>query len=263
MPEAEGIEFSVDEWVRKLRQQAEDSREYRHALYQKVGLSGKKMILDVGCGTGAVTHDISELTAGQITGIDIDDGKLDEAKKALAHVSNVEFKRADVLDLPFEDGTFDLVVFNIVLVYVEDQQSALDEMARVTAKGGHVLATLEPDYASRISYPEDPFSPLFVKNMEAIGADVHTGRKLKPLFTRAGLRTEVGIETAGDYVVMKDDAKLLKRFNDDFWLLEKIFSGNGWHEDKIEEYRIEMGERIENGLQFGFTPCFYAIGTKV
>ena len=42
-----------------------------------------KKILDVGCGTGAVTRDIARLTKGKVLGIDIDKKKLKHAEKLL------------------------------------------------------------------------------------------------------------------------------------------------------------------------------------
>ena len=171
--------------------------------------------------------------------------------------------KANVLDLPFEDETFDLVTFNIVLVYIKDQQKAVNEMARVTRKNGVVLATLEPDYAGRIDYPENPATLLILKNMEEIGADLYTGRKLKYLFSKAGLKTEFGIDTESDYILLKGDKKRLDMFLNQFWVLEKLFQKNGWTKKQIKEYKSEEIKRIENGLSFSFTPCFYAIGRKI
>lgn len=263
MSDNEDDYWNIEDWIKKLKQQAEDSREYRHALYDKVDLKNKKEILDVGCGTGAVTLDIAQSTSGNVTGIDIDSEKLGEAEKVLSNIPNIKLMEADVLDLPFEDETFDLVVFTVVLIYIKDQLKALNEMARVTKKDGYVMATLEPDYASYISYPEDPITPLVTKNMEYLGADIFTGRKLKFLFSSAGLKTEVGIETAGDLIITRDDAKILKMFNEQFWVVEKIFKKFDWTEEEIEQYRKEMEKRKKMGTQFGFMPSFYAIGKKV
>lgn len=256
-------EWAINDWIKKLKQQAEDSSEYRHTLYEKVDLTNKKRILDVGCGTGAVTLDIAHSTKGEVLGIDIDKEKFQEAIKVLSSVPNIRLMEADVLDLPFMNETFDLVVFSVVLIYIKGQQRAINEMARVTKKQGYVMATIEPDYASYICYPENPFKPMLLKYMEELGADIYTGRKLKTLFSTAGLKTEVGIETAGDYIIMKDDTQLYKRFTDQFWVIEKVFKKNDWSEEEIERYRSEMEERWKKGLQFGFMPTFYAIGKKV
>ncbi|MBU7029279.1 MAG: class I SAM-dependent methyltransferase, partial [Theionarchaea archaeon] len=148
-----------DEWARILKKQAEYTKEYRYALYKKVDMQTRKNILDVGCGTGAVTEDIAALTEGRITGIDIDDRKLEYAKKELP--GHVNLMVADVLNLPFKDNTFDLVAFSIVLTHIREQQKAVTEMTRVTQKNGIVLATMEPDYAGRVTYPEHEADQVF------------------------------------------------------------------------------------------------------
>ena len=125
MSKQDDAEWTTQEWVKKLRQQARDSMEYRHRLYERVDLANRERVLDVGCGTGAITVDLAEHTGGHVIGVDIDEAKLEEARKVLSHVPNVEFRNADAQDLPFDDGTFDLVVFNLVLIYVPDQQRAL------------------------------------------------------------------------------------------------------------------------------------------
>jgi ubiquinone/menaquinone biosynthesis C-methylase UbiE len=263
MSDNEKVYWNIEDWIKKLKQQAEDSREYRHELYDKVDLKNKKEILDVGCGTGAVTLDIAQSTSGNVTGIDIDSEKLEEAKKVLSNIPNIKLMEADVLDLPFEDETFDLVVFTVVLIYIKDQQKAITEMARVTKKDGFVLATLEPDYASYISYPGDIIGPLVTKHMERLGADVKTGRKLKYLFSSAGLKTEMGLETAGDFIIMRDDDKLLENFYKSVWVLDKLLKGFDWTEKEIEKYSNSMEKKWKMGTQFAYLPSFYAIGKKV
>jgi ubiquinone/menaquinone biosynthesis C-methylase UbiE len=259
----ENFDWTTSDWIKKLKQQAEDSSEYRHKLYKKVNLKNKKKILDVGCGTGAVTLDIAGLTNGEVTGIDIDSEKLKEAERVLSNVPNIKLIEADVLDLPFEDDTFDLVVFTIVLIHVKDQQKAISQMVRVTKTGGFVLACLEPDYSGIIGYPDNPAQALVLKSLETIGADLSTGRKLKFYFNRAGLKTEVGIDTDSEFIFPTDDQKRLKHFEQEFWILEKSFKQHGWTDEKIHKYKSKQADLIKSGLSFRFSPCFYAIGKKV
>ena len=261
--EEKKFEWKHEDWVRKLTKQAEESREYRHKLYNKVGLRDKKKILDVGCGTGAVTFDLARSTNGHVIGIDIDSEKLEEARKLLGPLSNLELLEADAQDLPFEDETFDLVVFTIVLMYVPDKQKAVNEMARVTKKGGHVLAVMEPDNAGTIEYPPTPTRALMLKAMEELNADLETGRKLKFLFNTAGLRTECGIETETDYILIKDDAKRTEMVKNQLWIYEKLLRADGWAEEDIEKYTKELVENTAKGLTFHFQPVMYAVGEKV
>ncbi|KYK32311.1 MAG: methyltransferase domain-containing protein [Theionarchaea archaeon] len=248
-----------EEWAKILKEQADYTQEYRHNLYEKVDIKTKKNILDIGCGTGAVTTDIASLTDGYITGIDIDDKKLEYAKPLIS--DRITLMRADVLQLPFKDNTFDLVVFNIVLTHILEQQKAVTEMVRVTQKNGIVLATMEPDYAGMLHYPESEADSILRTSFEEIGVEMHTGRKLRYLFGKAGLKTEIGMFT--DYFDYDEDTeKQVKRFLEYFGKTEKVLSENGWNNQQIQEYKQERLELIRNDLTFSFCPCFYAIGRK-
>jgi ubiquinone/menaquinone biosynthesis C-methylase UbiE len=72
--------LTPDEWARFLKKQAEHTKEERYNLYEKVDLKTRKKILDVGCGTGAITADIASLTTGHITAIDINRSRLEKAR---------------------------------------------------------------------------------------------------------------------------------------------------------------------------------------
>jgi ubiquinone/menaquinone biosynthesis C-methylase UbiE len=259
------LDWTTKDWAKKLKQQAKDSEKYRHKLYEKVDLKNRQHILDVGCGTGVITKDIALLTVGKVVGIDIDCEKLELARKYLIKVPNVTLHEANTLNLPYKDKTFDLVIFTLVLIHVksQQQQQAVNEMARVTKKGGIVLSCLEPDYASIIEYPENPLTPLSLEFLSEIGADLMTGRKLKFLFANAGLKTEMGMDTESEFLVIKDDKKRLKTFLENFWVYEKIFQKNKWSKSKIEKYKQKQTELIKDGLSFSFPPAFYAIGKKI
>jgi ubiquinone/menaquinone biosynthesis C-methylase UbiE len=227
-----------------------------------VGLKTKKNILDIGCGTGAIIIDIALLTAGHITAIDIDRRKLEKAQSAASHIPTITLVEADALDLPFRDETFDLVVFSVVLLYLKDKQRAVTEMARVTEKNGIVLATMEPDHASIIQYPETEIHPLFLKDLKEMGADLYTGRKLKYLFSQAGLKTEIGMSTHDFNNMNKGVHQQLEEFLNRFWVSENLFRKNGWTTQQIEEYKQKHIKLINSGMYFTFVPVFHAIGKK-
>lgn len=252
--------ITTNDFARKLKEQEEEYREYRHSLFEKVDVKSKKRILDIGCGTGVITADIASLTEGEIIGIDINSENLKYAQKTVADCA-VTLVNADTMTLPFKDNRFDLVVFSVVLIYVKDQQKALTEMARVTCKDGIVLATMEPDYAGAFFYPEDEMYPALLKKSEERSVDIHTGRKLRSLFSRAGLKTEIGMYT--DIEKFNDStAEQLERFLSHFWYTEKSLLGIGWDTAQIKDYKQKHIELIEKNEGFGFMPALYAIGKK-
>jgi ubiquinone/menaquinone biosynthesis C-methylase UbiE len=248
-------------WADILREQATFTREYRHNLYNKVDIQSKEPILDVGCGTGAITADIAALVKGTITGIDIDDKKLEYAKVLVPR--NVTLLRGNVLNLPFSNNTFDLVVFNIILMYIQDQEKAVKEMARVTKKSGIVLATMEPDYAGELCYPENKARLHWLHYMEDKGVDIEAGRKLKYLFRKAGLKSEIGVCDITMGLINRNSGTQLKEFLECFPSTKALLLKVGWTNQEIEEYKKEGIEIMKNDLGFSFVPGFYAIGKKV
>ncbi|MBU7017526.1 MAG: methyltransferase domain-containing protein [Theionarchaea archaeon] len=252
--------LTPDEWVKFLKDQANQTREFRHDLYEKVDLVNKRKILDIGCGTGAITADIAASASGDVIGLDIDCEKLEKAR--IVADPRVTFMRADAVNLPFKDNSFDLVTFSVVLLYIEDKQKAISEMTRVTEKNGIVLATMEPDHAGALFYPEDAFYPLFLQDLRKMGADLCSGRKLRYLFGNAGLRTEIGINVYDLDWNNKDNKQQLDEYLDWFWMPEKLFLKNDWTEQQIEEYKRKQIRLIENNQFFYYLPVFYAIGRK-
>lgn len=96
-------------------------------------------ILDVGTGPGFFAINLS-LAGHQVAAVDLTQGMLDWAEKNAKHYgAEIQFKQANVHELPFEDGTFDLVVSRNVVWNLEEPEKALKEWTRVLSKGGRLL----------------------------------------------------------------------------------------------------------------------------
>ena len=68
-----------------------------------------KKCLDVGCGSGRYSVAMAIHGASQITAIDISESGLNEARSRAKNFESILFKQASILDLPFNDMTFDFV----------------------------------------------------------------------------------------------------------------------------------------------------------
>lgn len=91
-------------------------------------LSQSKKILDIGCGTGLITHALGLLASqAQVTGIDIHKPLIENAKKIAAKNNNLEFKRCDIREII--DYEFDVinVGFGVARIHNDYLKERLNE----------------------------------------------------------------------------------------------------------------------------------------
>jgi ubiquinone/menaquinone biosynthesis C-methylase UbiE len=92
-----------------------------------------KRVLEVGCGTGLILKRVAGLT-DEAYGFDLSAGMLGRTRER-----GLRTVQASATHLPFPIGAFDLVYSFKVLAHVPDIDRALDEIARVTRRGGHAV----------------------------------------------------------------------------------------------------------------------------
>jgi demethylmenaquinone methyltransferase/2-methoxy-6-polyprenyl-1,4-benzoquinol methylase len=109
-------------------------------------------VIDVACGTGAVTRAIVEILAGngRAVGVDPSEGMVAEARKNVS----AEFKIGRAEELPVEDGAFNFLSMGYALRHVEDLGVAFQEYRRVLRPGGRLLIL-------EISRPSSSFGMAF------------------------------------------------------------------------------------------------------
>jgi ubiquinone/menaquinone biosynthesis C-methylase UbiE len=116
----------------------EEKVAWKHELNRNLPESPLR-VLDVGCGTGVISLLFAE-RGDQVTGIDLSEGMIEEARrKADAQNLSIEFRRGDAEHLPFNDGSFDVVVSRHLLWTLPHPEIALKEWHRVLKMGGVVL----------------------------------------------------------------------------------------------------------------------------
>jgi SAM-dependent methyltransferase len=250
-----------DYLIKKLERQATESASERYPLYQKVNLKDAKLVLDVGCGTGAVLKEIASLTKAKIIGIDSSPEMIQIAKEALADFENVELRVGDAHQLSFKSNTFDLTTCNLLLMWTKNPQAVVREMARVTRADGFVFASLEPDYGGEIRWPENKkVDPIFAgKAIKKRGGDPLIGRKLQMLFTRAGLRTEMGISNLQLWSCEQYKNRYLS-FREGY---KQALKDNGLSLKEINNWEKRYLRALDEGIAMEFFPQFYAIGKKL
>ena len=113
-------------------------------------------ILDFGCGPGTLSVGLAKAVApGELHGVDMEESQIELARAVAAsrQQENAVFHVGDVLDLPFDDDSFDVAHCHNVLMHIPDTQAALAEVKRVLKPGG-IIACREMICESSYSYPD-------------------------------------------------------------------------------------------------------------
>ncbi|MBI5057051.1 MAG: methyltransferase domain-containing protein [Nitrospirae bacterium] len=101
--------------------------------------SGARRVLELGCGTGLLGKALLSRGADDVVGVDIDNSACEEARRNLSRVicGNIE-----EMELPFEKGYFDCIVFAGVLEYLKDPLSTLKKMKEYLSDTGVAVASI-------------------------------------------------------------------------------------------------------------------------
>jgi SAM-dependent methyltransferase len=94
-----------------------------------------KRILEVGCGWGELAEWLARETGAEVVATDLSPRMIE-----LARARGVDAQLADVQELPFADGEFDVAVAAWMLYHVPDLERAITELARVLRPGGRLIA---------------------------------------------------------------------------------------------------------------------------
>jgi ubiquinone/menaquinone biosynthesis C-methylase UbiE len=142
-------------------------------------------VLEVGCGTGIITAKIAELPGVErAVGVDPSPGFVDRARR---RAPALRFETADGRVLPFDDATFDGVVFATTLCHVPEPERALAEAHRVLRPGGYLLV-YDGDYATTtVAVGEhDPLQQCVAAAIAALVHDPWLVRRLPRLLAEVG-----------------------------------------------------------------------------
>lgn len=250
--------LSTQDWHRRFEIQSHWTKATRDYLFQHAGIFASTHILDVGCGTGVLSKELTQFPIQNVIGIDIN---LEYIEFAATIADSAKLHVADAHNLPFKGSSFDCALCHYFLMWVEDPRAVMAELKRVTKSGGYVLVLAEPDYGGRIDYPE----PLSIINewqtaaLQNQGANPFMGRKLKALFHQAGLsHIEVGVIGAqwkGE-VAQEDLKSEWEIIRSD---IETLNNNSEIDTDSDEIQQIDLaawatGERVI------YVPTFYASG---
>ena len=124
-------------------------------LAKLAGITADMSVLDVGSGVGGPARFLAATYGCRVTGVDLSEPFVDAARyltERTGQSGQVSFKTASALELPFDDGRFDVVLLQHVAMNISDRAGLYREIRRVLKSGGRfasydvVLSSGEPHY---------------------------------------------------------------------------------------------------------------------
>lgn len=171
-------------------------------------------VLDVGCGTGAISKGIAERVGseGHVTGIDNTEAFIGNGKETCKNVRNLELIHADLFEFDPEEK-FDLVVAARVLQWLSNPKEALEKLGSFLKPGGQ-MSILDYNHEGLTWQPAPPISmqlfyKAFLQWRSDAGMDNRIADHLPDHFAAAGFHS-IEVFNA-DEVYKKGEASFLQR----------------------------------------------------
>ena len=229
------------------------------AYMARVALPEASRILEVGCGTGAISRRLAvRPEVGKVVGIDPLAPLLDRARELAAGIDNLSFRTGSGEALPVDDSSFDVVVIHTVLSHVPDPRTVLSEVRRALVHGGW-LAVFDGDYAT-LSFAlaeNDPLEACAAAFKSSQINDPWVMRRAMGLIEEAGF-IEPGLESHG-LAQVADPSYML-------WVLgrgaDALVSDGSIGVGLADALREEARRRVSQGSFFGQVSYLSVVARK-
>jgi SAM-dependent methyltransferase len=113
----------------------------RDVLWNEIVAARPTRVLEVGPGPGELSERVATELGCEVTAVDVSERMVE-----LCRARGVDARVGDVQSLPFDEGTFDLVIAAWVLFHVPDLDVGLAEIARVLGAGGRLVAVTNSEH---------------------------------------------------------------------------------------------------------------------
>jgi len=166
-----------------------------NALWLQMGIGQGKNVLDLGCGPGFASFDLSMIVGaeGHVHGVDKSPGYIRYAsQQALVRgYSNLTFVEADFSEMSLQENYFDAAYCRWALCWQEDPQPVVDTVAKSLKTGGLFGAQEYGHWGSFSVYPERPEIRKVIEacreSWRIMDGQIDMGPRLVEKFDKAGL----------------------------------------------------------------------------
>jgi SAM-dependent methyltransferase len=194
------------------------SPQLARAVADAAGVVSGQRVLDVGCGTGALTFElVRRVGAAGVAAVDPSPSFVDACR---ARNPGVDVQVAAAESLPFPEGSFDSAIAQLVVHFMTDAVAGVGEMRRVTRPGGSVVGAVW-DYLGGMTLIQT-----FWSAAAALDASVDVAQEQRRRYTSAGELRDLWIEVGLRDVAVKP-ADVAADYDDFADLWQPIEAGAG------------------------------------
>lgn len=166
-----------------------DPEQFIADFLSPVLLQESQMIVDVGCGAGAIIGTLAnKFRSKTFLGVDISGARISEARKKVDGLENITFHESSIYEIPLPDSSVDVVYTRFLLEYLKEPIRAIQELRRIVKPGGKiVLQDLDGQLLFQYPYQVPEINQVFEVLNNTTGFDPFIGRKLYYYSRQAGL----------------------------------------------------------------------------
>ena len=185
-----------EEGIQTIKNMNENHKDISKFAFECVNVSENDMILDIGCGGGVNIEKFLKLTKNNVDGLDYSEISVAESikrnKKAVDE-KRCEVIQADVINMPIEDETYDLVCAFETIYFWPDIKNTFKEVSRIIKENGQFMIAQGTDG----NHPDDE---KWLSTVE--GMHVYTANQLENYLTNAGFNSVKSFKKEDDYILV-------------------------------------------------------------
>jgi ubiquinone/menaquinone biosynthesis C-methylase UbiE len=190
----------LEEEMNRLQTQAEEFAPFVRTSMEKMNVSPKMNVADIGCGTGDVSFAAAKVVGsnGFVTGIDANQTAIQYCQRVAKRkrIKNVKFVVGDAQNIQLPSSLFDAVYSRFLFQHLKNPMACLEGMMRISKPTGIVMVE-DCDLSKWVTEPHNTYVEQLWEWYEgavrAKGSDPSIGKRLYRMFVEAGMKPQVEV----------------------------------------------------------------------